>query len=72
MTDKLFDSLLQIALAITGIAILAVLVSKNAQTPQVISSAGGAFAQDISAAVSPVTGGGFGTLGATGGFMPGY
>lgn len=58
MSDKLFDSLTTIALAIVGIAILAVLVSKNAQTPQVIKAASAGFAQDIGAAVSPVTGGG--------------
>lgn len=67
MSDELFNSLTQIALAIVGIAILAVLVSRNAQTPQVISAAGKAFAQDIGAAVSPVTGG---SLGATGGYAP--
>lgn len=49
------------ATAIVGVAILAVLVSKNAQTPAVISSAGKAFGGVLSAAVSPVTGGsGFG------------
>jgi hypothetical protein len=67
MSDRLFDGIVQIALAIVGIAILAVLVSRNAQTPQVIGAAGKAFAQDIGAAVSPVTGG---SLGATGGYLP--
>ena len=42
--------------AIVGIAIIAVLVSQRAQTSNVITSAGQAFANDISAAVSPVTG----------------
>jgi len=67
MTDTLFNSIATIALAIVGIAILAVLVSKNAQTPQVIGAATSGFAQDISAAVSPVTGG---SLGITGGYSP--
>lgn len=43
--------------AIIGVAILAVLVSKNAQTPQVVSSIGTAFAQSLAAATAPVTGG---------------
>lgn len=58
MTKDLFDSLTTIAVAIVGIAILAVIVSRNAQTPQVIGSAGQAFSGAIGAAVSPVTGGG--------------
>lgn len=66
MNGRLLDGIVTIAVAIVGIAILAVLVSKNAQTPAVIKAATGGFAQDIGAAVSPVTGG----LGATGGFAP--
>ena len=46
-----------IALAIVGIAILAVLVSRNAQTPAVIQSATSGFSQSILAAEAPVTGG---------------
>lgn len=41
---------------IIGLAIVAVLVSRQAQTPTVISSTGGALSSIISAAVSPVTG----------------
>lgn len=47
-----------VASAILGVAILAVLVSRNAQTPEVIRSAGKAFSDSISAATAPVTGGG--------------
>jgi hypothetical protein len=43
---------------VIGLAIVAVLVSKNAQTPTVLSSAGSALAGVITAAVSPVTQGG--------------
>lgn len=43
--------------AIIGVAILAVLVSKNAQTPQVITAAGKAFSGAIGAATSPISGG---------------
>lgn len=47
--------------AIIGVAILAVLVSKNAQTPKVIEAAGKAFSSSIGAATSPLTqGGGYG------------
>jgi hypothetical protein len=57
--ERIIGSLVTVATAIIGIAILAVLVSKNAQTPQVITSAGSAFTNAIKAAVSPVSGGGF-------------
>lgn len=43
--------------AIVGVALLAVLVSKRSQTPEVISSFGGAFADALRAATSPVSGG---------------
>lgn len=43
--------------AIVGVAILAVLVSKNAQTPAVIKEAGKAFSGALGAATAPVTGG---------------
>jgi hypothetical protein len=45
-----------IAAALIGLAIVAVLVSKQAQTPQVLQSAGTAFSAVIAAAVAPVTG----------------
>jgi hypothetical protein len=43
--------------AIIGVAILAVLVSKNAQTPAVIREAGKAFSGALAAATGPVMGG---------------
>jgi len=66
--NELTASVLTVATALVGVAILAVLVSRQAQTPQVISAAAGGFAQDIAAAVSPVTGsgGGFGFGGFSG------
>lgn len=45
-----------VALAIISVAIIAVLVSKNAQTSSVIGSIGKAFSQSLGAAISPVTG----------------
>jgi len=43
--------------AIVGVAILATLVSKNAQTPAVIKAAGDAFSGAVRAATGPVSGG---------------
>lgn len=56
MGKDFFTSIVSIGTAIVGVAIISVLVSKNAQTPAVISSAGTAFGQDLAVAVSPVTG----------------
>lgn len=55
--NGVWSGVITVATAIVGVAILAVLVSKNAQTPQVIGAAGKSFAGVLSAAVSPVTGG---------------
>lgn len=55
--DGVMDRVATIAVAIIGVATLAVLVSKNAATSQVITSAGKAFSGALSVAVSPVTGG---------------
>lgn len=44
-----------VGLAIVGLAVIAVLVSRNSNTSAVIGSAGGAFSSGITAAVSPVT-----------------
>lgn len=66
MSEHLVTSLTSIAAAIVGVAIIAVLVSQRANTSQVITSAGGAFAETLGAAVSPVTGGGSGFGGFSG------
>lgn len=59
-------SIVTIATAIVGVALLAVLVSKNAQTPQVVSAFGNAFSGALRAATAPVTGGsGLSSLGGT-------
>ena len=57
MGDQLIASVVTVATAIVGLAIIAVLVSKNADTSSVIGAGGTAFAQAVGAAVSPVTGG---------------
>lgn len=54
------EKITTIAVAITGVAILAVLVSKNANTAGVIKAGGGAFTDALRVAVSPVAGGGMG------------
>lgn len=54
--NEITHAFLSIALAIVGVAILAVLVSKNANTSGVLSSAGNAFSQALSAAEGPVSG----------------
>ena len=45
-----------VALAIVGVAAIAVLVSKNANTTGVIGATGSAFSQSLATAISPVTG----------------
>lgn len=57
MGDRLISSLVTIATGIIGLAIIAVLVSKNAQTGQVIGAGGSAFSGALAAAEAPVTGG---------------
>jgi hypothetical protein len=54
MFDRIVESGVTIALAITGIAVLAVLVSRRSQTPAVIGSLGGAFTESLAAAEAPV------------------
>jgi len=51
-----FETLTTIALAIVTLGIVSVLVSKRAQTPAVIQSAGSAFSNALGVAESPVTG----------------
>ena len=54
--NTFFEALVTIATAIVGLAVVAVLVSKKAQTPQVIQSAGSAFGNALAVAEAPVTG----------------
>lgn len=55
--DNLTQAGLAIATAIVGLAIVAVLVSKQAQTPAVLGAAGQSLGYVIAQAVSPVTSG---------------
>jgi hypothetical protein len=50
------EALVTIATAIVGLAMVAVLVSRKAQTPAVIQASGSAFSNALAVAESPVTG----------------
>jgi hypothetical protein len=54
--NTLTEALITIGTAIVGLAIISVLVSKKAQTPQVIQASGSAFSNALAVAESPVTG----------------
>ncbi len=54
--DRLTEALVTIFGAIIGVAVLSVIVSKNAQTPAVLTSFGQMFSNSLSAATAPVTG----------------
>lgn len=54
------EQVVTVAVAIVGVAILAVLVSKNSDTAKVIQASGAAFSNALSVAVSPITGRGVG------------
>lgn len=50
------EAVITIASALIGLAIIATLVSKKAQTPAVLQAAGSAFSNAMAVAESPVTG----------------
>lgn len=52
---KLTESALTIAIAVIGLATLAVIVSKKAQTPAVIKSLADGFSTMLKTAVSPIS-----------------
>ena len=54
--NNIIEPLVTIAAGVIGVAIIAVLVSQKAQTPQVLGAAGQAFSNVLSAATGPVTG----------------
>lgn len=57
MSEQLVTSVVTVLLAIVGVAIVAVLVSKNANTTAVIGATSQGFSGALSTALSPVTGG---------------
>lgn len=66
--NSAISAVVQIAALIVGVAILAVLVSRQSNTSGVIKSAGDAFTGALNAAVSPIVGGYQNTFG----FQPAY
>lgn len=54
--NTITEMIVTVALAIVSLATVAVLVSKKAQTPQVIQASGSAFSNALAVAESPVTG----------------
>jgi len=54
--NPFFETVTTIALAIVTLGMVSVLVSKKAQTPQVIQASGSAFSNALAVAESPVTG----------------
>ena len=54
--EEVSKMLVGIVSLIVAVAIVALLVSRNAQTPQVIQSMGSALANNLGVAESPVTG----------------
>lgn len=54
--NNITESIVTIAVAIIGLATLAVIVSKNANTTGVIGAGGQAFNNALAVAISPVTG----------------
>ena len=54
--SNFWEGIVTIALAIVTLGMVAVVVSKKAQTPAVIQAAGSAFSNALGVAESPVTG----------------
>jgi len=54
--NAFMEGLITIALAIVGLAVISVLVSKNANTTGVIQATASGFGNSIGAATAPVTG----------------
>jgi hypothetical protein len=62
MSENLVTALVSIVVALIGLAALATVLSPKAATSQVIGAGSQGLATDITAAVSPVAGGGLGSL----------
>lgn len=58
MSDQLIAAVTTVLMAIVGVAIIATLVSKNANTAGVISAGASGFSQSLGTALSPVAGSG--------------
>lgn len=60
MTDSLLTSALTVVMAIIGVAILAIILSRNATTGQTLIQGAQALSTGLQAAEAPITGGGLG------------
>lgn len=71
MTESLITSATTVIMAIVGVSIIALLISKNAATTSVISAGSQGLSSGLTSALSPVTGSGTGafSLGYTGGAL---
>jgi len=58
--NSVTESVVTVAVAIIGLATLAVIVSRNATTVPLVKAAGAVFNSSLATALSPVTGGGSG------------
>ncbi len=63
--SNITEAIVTILTAIIGVAILAVIVSRNSNTTGVIQSAGSAFSSALGTAVSPITGSSFSGVGSS-------
>lgn len=73
--DKLTETLATIFVGLTGLAILAVIVSNRSNSSGVISAIFGGYAKAVGAAVSPITGGnatGTGVFSSSGQYVDGF
>ena len=60
MGEKTITGIVTVLTAVIGVAIIAVLVSRQSKTTDVLSAGGNAFTGILKAALSPVSGGLFG------------
>jgi hypothetical protein len=72
MGENAITAIVTVLTAIIGVAIVAVLVSKQADTGNVLIAGGKAFSDILKTAVSPVTGGGGIGSSIVGGLVGGY
>lgn len=61
MSEKAITSVVAVAMAIIGVAIIAILVSNQSNTGSVLGAGGKSFGGALACALSPVTGGSCGT-----------
>lgn len=63
MDERFITAVVTVLVAITGVAIIAVLVSRQSNTAGVLQAGGSSFGNAIRCALSPITGGSCGGVG---------